>query len=146
MSLQNILLMLNDKLYEYNWLITNYECYPQNKKILELLAFEHCWISGEELMQIMVEDEFQWIWGVFSGFRKEIGREDILTYSLPYANGNINLWMNPISIQHPLADIEIVAWDGELTLCICKDDTIIKEISTKFNNAIDLETYNNSII
>ena len=144
MALQHILQILDDKIYEYNWLITNYECYPQNKKVNELLSSECCWISGEELMQILLEDEFQWIWGVFSGFKQHIKREDVFCHPLPYANGNVNFWMNPVSIQHPLADIEIVAWDGQLRLCICNNDTYIKEISRKFNNVMDLETYNDT--
>lgn len=67
--LKNILLAINNKQFDYNWLITNYECYPQTPKIAKMFSSYYCWISGEKLMQVVHEENFQWIWGVFYGFR-----------------------------------------------------------------------------
>ena len=34
--------------------------------------------------------------------------------------GYDGFWKNPVSIQHPLAELEIVAWDSTLTLLISR--------------------------
>ncbi len=30
----------------YNWLITNIECYPSDEEIVKILDNEYCWIEG----------------------------------------------------------------------------------------------------
>ena len=40
----------------------------------------------------------------------------------------------PISIQHPFAEIEIVAWDSLMTILISKNDDIVRRI--KKNNIL----------
>lgn len=57
----------------------------------------------------MKQEDFQWIWGVLSGFEKHIELDDVLRSELPYADGYAGFWKNPVTIQHPLADVEIVA-------------------------------------
>ena len=44
----------------YNWLITGYECYPQNIKYVERLSKEWCWITGKELTKMKQK--------IFSGY------------------------------------------------------------------------------
>lgn len=127
---------------KYNWLITNIECYPNDEKIIEILAGECCWIKGKDLLQLLHKEDFQWIWGVFSAFSEELELNEILNYSLPYADGYTGFWKNPISIQHPLAKMEIVAWDGSLILVISKENKIVEAIVKKKAGAKDLETYN----
>ena len=51
---------------EYNWLITGHECYPQNPDYAKKLSQEYCWITGDELTNMVENEDFQWIWGVFS--------------------------------------------------------------------------------
>lgn len=53
---------------DYNWLITDCVCYPQNPEIDQLLAKEYCWLSGEKLTEIVEQESFQWIWAILSGF------------------------------------------------------------------------------
>ena len=37
---------------------------------------EYVWISGEELTKTQEENyNFQWIWGVFSGFKKDVSKD-----------------------------------------------------------------------
>lgn len=64
-----------------------------------------------------------------------------MNYKLPYAAGNGNIWKEPISMQHPLADIEIIAWDSSLTAVICKDDSIIDTIKIKKEDTLDFKDY-----
>lgn len=127
---------------EYHWLITNIECWPQNEKIKEAFYGEYCWISGKDLLQFLNTEEFMWVWGVFSGFPENTKLEEVLNYDMPYADGYKGFWKNPVSIQHPLAELEIVAWDGRLLLVISKDENIIETIKKKEVSAQDLEKYN----
>ena len=65
-----------------------------------------------------------------------------LEYDYPYADEYKGFWKNPVSIQHPLAELEIVAWDGTLLLDISKDENVIETIKKKEVSAQDLEKYN----
>lgn len=140
--LKNIFLFIRNAQIEYNWLITAYECYPENKSYAEMLSKEYCWISGKQLTEMVNEENFQWIWGVLSAFPPNISLEEVLKYQLPEADGYSGFWKNPISIQHPLAEIELVAWDGSLTILISKKDTIIEEFQRNSPLSEDLEKYN----
>lgn len=66
---------------KYNWLITDIECYPNDKSIIKILESEYCWISGDELFHLFQKEDFQWIWGVFSAFPYEVQLKEILNYS-----------------------------------------------------------------
>lgn len=90
------------------------------------------------------KEDFQWIWGVLSGFDKNIDIKEVLNYSLPYADSYEGFWKKPLSLQHPLASLEIVAWDSSSTSIISKDRKIINDFRLKFPLSEDLETYNES--
>ena len=119
-------------------------CYPSDEEIAKTLDNEYCWIAGKDLVQLLDKEEFQWIWGVFSAFPKEIELNEVLKYSYPYADGYTGFWKNPITVQHPLAISEIVAWDGALILVIAKKNEIVNTIMKKNVLAQDLEKYNMS--
>ena len=129
---------------DYNWLLTDIVAYPETKEYQDLFSKEYCWLSGEELTNIIEKEDFQWIWGVLSGFDKNIDIEEVLKYSVPYADGYEGFWGNPLSLQHPLASIEIVAWDSSLSLVISKNKQIIDNIRLVFPLSEDLEVYNES--
>ena len=126
----------------YNWLITDCECYPQNIEIDTLLAKEYCWLTGEELTKIVEEEPFQWIWAVLSGFPKDISLSEVLKYPLPYADGYEGFWENPITMQNPLASIEIVPWDSSLTLIFSKKQSIIDNFMREFPLSETMTLYN----
>lgn len=140
--LKRIFVSINDIQRNYNWLITGHECYPQNKKYIEILSGKYCWITGDELTEMLESEDFQWIWGVFSAFPKDISKEEILKYELPKSNGYGRLWRNPVGIQHPFAEIEIVAWDSSMTVFISKEDSIVDMLRKNNTLAEDLEKYN----
>lgn len=127
---------------EYNWLITDCECYPNSPHINKLLSQKYSWLSGNEITSIVNKENFQWIWAVLSGFKKNIPLKDVLKYPLPYADGYKGFWKNPISIQHPLASIEIVPWDSSLTLVISDQKEIIDTYRRAFPLSEDLTSYN----
>jgi hypothetical protein len=83
-----------------------------------LTAKDHCWLSGNELTTVVESEDFQWIWAVLSGFNKDISLAKVLEFPLPYADGYKGFWENPVSIQNPLASIEIVPWLREYVFMI----------------------------
>ena len=127
---------------EYNWLITACECNVQNKVEDEALKQGYCWISGKELTEIVQEKHIQWIWAVLSGFRKDISLDEVLAYPFPDADGYPEFWKNPISMQHPLATIEIVPWDSSLTLLFSKDKEIVEKFRAAYPYSEDLTVHN----
>jgi hypothetical protein len=127
---------------KYNWLITNCECYPQDEEISEVFSKEYVWISGEQLTDIIDEEDFQFIYGVFSGFLKEITLEDVLKHDLPFADENEGFLVDDVSIQHQLADIEIVAFDSSMTLFISKNDDLVNKFRCYFPSSEDLSEQN----
>lgn len=128
---------------DYNWLITDCECCPRNIETEKLLNAEYCWITGEQLTEIVLEEDFQWIWAVLSGFEKNIDLSEVLKYDLPYADEYRGFWENPLTLQHPLAHIEIVPWDSSLTLLLSDDKDIVDRFKKGFRYSEDLEKYNN---
>ena len=127
---------------DYNWLITGHECYPQNAKYVEKLSKEWCWMTGEELTEMIEDENFQWIWGVLSAFPKDVTEDVVLKYKLPKADGNDKIWHNPISIQHPLSVMEIIAWDSSMTIFISRCNDIVEKLAVSNPLAEDLEEYN----
>ena len=91
--LYRIFIGINMVQKDYNWLITDIVAYPKTKEYQDLFSKEYCWLSGEELTNIIEKEDFQWIWGVLSGFEKSI---DIPTFlaettapsACPWQTGN----------------------------------------------------------
>lgn len=127
---------------EYNWLITDCVCYPQSPDINALLSQKYCWLSGHELTSVVNQEDFQWIWAVLSGFRQDIPLEEILKHPLPCADGYGGFWKNPLSIQHPLAEVEIVPWDSSLTLIYSRRKEIVNSFRSHFPLSEDMASYN----
>lgn len=65
-----------------------------------------------------------------------------MKYTLPYAAGNKDIWEKQVSIQHPLSDIEIISWDGDKTVLISKDESLLECFKNNFPLSEDLEIYN----
>ena len=127
----------------YNWLITDCVCYPENEKIEKLLEQEYCWLSGEELTDITQKEDFQWIWAVLCGFEKDIPLEKVLEYPLPSAQEYDGYYRNPVSVQHPLASVEIVPSDSSWMLMVSNEKGLVETYRQKFPKAEDLSSFNN---
>ena len=121
----------------YNWLITNIEAYPQDNGELDKLIREndYLFLSTDELISMLEKEDFQWIWGVFSAIPKEYTKEEVLKYELPFADGNYDIYKKDIFvIQHPLADIEIVAEDSSSVFIVAKDDDMAEKFKDLYKN------------
>lgn len=100
------------------------------------------WMSGEELTALLAKyPGLQFLFGVFSGFEKDISKEQAMAHPLPYADCNPDLWKKPVDTQNPLATVEIVPWDSSLVLVISRDRSIIDRFRQSFPMARDLEEY-----
>lgn len=126
---------------EFNWLITDCVCYPDNPKTDAMLSKNYCWISGDELTELITKEDFQWIWAVLSAFDKSVTLEEVLKYDLPRAEDYNGFWHRPISMQHPLARIEIVPWDSSMTMIFSNDKSIIDSFRAAYPFSEDFEAY-----
>lgn len=126
---------------DYNWLITDSYCNMANPIDREIDRQGYCWISGKELTAFALEDRTQWIGGVFSGFDKRIPLEEVLKHPLPVWE-HPGFWDNPLTMQHPLAAVEIVPWDSSYTLLLSKNEAIIGDFRRAYPKSEDLAEYN----
>lgn len=143
--LSRVFRAIGNRQTEYNWLITDCQCYPRTAEIGALLGERYCWMSGDELTALVEREDFQWIWGVLSGFPKGIPEEQVRQYPLPYADGHPGFWHNPLSLQHPLAEIEIVPWDSSLTLLLSRKKEIVEDFRAFFPLSEDLFQVNEAL-
>lgn len=134
---------LGDVQKQYNWLITDCEAYPQDMEAEAMLNEEYRWISGEDFSEMIEKEDFQWVWAVLAGFEKNIALEKVLKYPLPEVrDGGGTYCKNPISIQHPLAVIEIIPFDSAYTVILSRDKSIIDHYKTIYPKTQDLTDFN----
>ena len=138
-DLKKVFDSIDNKQLEYNWLITNCECYPYD----EMNNKDYCWLTGEELTELVNKEDFQCIWAVLSGFDKNIELSEVLKYDLPYADGYRGFWELPVTIQHPLSSVEIVPWDSSLVLCFSKEKDIVDKFLNSYKYSQTIEEYIN---
>ncbi len=131
---------------DYNWLVSAWNAYGPIEEELEGYCGESFWMTGPELAGLLERyPGQQWIWGVFSGFGKDISREEVLSYPLPCADEYEGFWKNPLSLQHPLGEIEIVPWDSSLVLFLSRNWRIVETFRKNFLPSEDLFQYNENL-
>lgn len=156
--LKSVFDSIENKQFDYNWLITDTEIIAHSDKLdslntsvhwqyengapITFPAPDYCFLSGEELTKIITDDDSQWIFGVLSGFEKSIPLEEILKHPLPKANGYGGFWKNPLSLQHPLASVELVPWDSSCALLLSRNKELVDRFRRAFPNSRDLYEYN----
>lgn len=133
---------IGDAQKNYNWLISDADCFPMTPEFSELLARESCWLTGEALTAMVEREDFQWIWAVLSGFPKEVPLERVLEHPLPYADGYEGFWKNPLTLQHPLAEVELVPWDSSATLVLSTRKELVEDYRRFSPLSEDLAQYN----
>ena len=95
------------------------------------------------MTDIIKEEDFQWIWAVLCGFEKDIPLEKVLEYPLPSAQEYDGYYRNPVSVQHPLASVEIIPSDSSWILMVSNEKELIEQYRQKFPKAEDLSSFNN---
>lgn len=117
---------LGDIVREYNWLIADYECNYYPCDILQQNRYNYLWLSSNELFDLIIGKDVQFIWGVFLAFEKHIKKEDILKYPLPSSHNNV------IVFQNPLSELEILSLDSRELYILSKKDYYINDFLLKF--------------
>lgn len=131
---------------DYNWLISAWNAYGPIEDELAGYDGGGLWLTGPELIGLLERyPKQQWIWGVFSGFDRRVSKEEVLKYPLPCADEYEGFWKNPLSLQHPLAEIEIVPFDSTLVLLLAKDRNIVERFRKNFLPNEDLFQYNENL-
>lgn len=118
----------------YKWLISDIEAYPERSgKDMELIEDNRFMlITNQESLEILTEDDFQWIWAVFSAIPENVGNEEILGFELSTVD-NVDIYKDDIAIiQHPLDEIEIVAVDSSSVFIVAKNNQITDKFKKLF--------------
>lgn len=126
---------------DYIWLISDIEAYPTKEKYNDLIIKnDYLMIPTKDLVEMLKDDDFQWIWGVFSAIPSKYSKKDILKYDIPFVQSSSHTY-NPFSgkpkIQHPLADFEICAWDSSGMFLVSNDETLLKKFKECYPLSID---------
>lgn len=142
--LQNVFPAIRNAQRSYNWLVTDCFCNVSNPIQEEIDRQGYCWLSGEDLTRFAQQDKTQWIGAVFSGFEKDIPLSEILKYPLPEWE-HPGFWYNPLTLQHPLATVELVPWDSAYTLLLSKNRQLIGYYRQAYPKSQDLAAYNQAV-
>jgi hypothetical protein len=128
---------------QYNWLLTDYECFDYPSK--KIPKNERCiWLTGSELEEVIGQTQLPFIWGVFSAFHKNVKKEEVflnLSNNFPIAEG-CEVWRSAFRIQHPLAQIEMIAWEATYFIIVSKNEELIQHFRDSFPESEDLYEYN----
>jgi len=138
-SMSSVFNAINNAQLNYNWLIT--DMFVPTTKKPNLFNGEYVWLSGEELTDIVNEDNHQWIFAVLSGFPKDVTKEEVLQYKLPFADCNEEKWENPLVIMNPLAVVEIIPFDASEIYIFSKDDKIVDDFRAAVPEADDFSVF-----
>lgn len=127
---------------DYLWLISDIEAYPRKKEYQELLDNNtYLLLSTKELLDMLEDDDFQWIWAVFSAIPSRYSKEDILKFDLPYVetieNGKYDPHIDKPKIQHPFADFELYAVDSSYMFMISDNEEIISTFKKSYPKYIE---------
>ena len=120
---------IGGKNLNYNWLITEIETSTG-----DYFKDDYIILTNEELLDKLESKKIQWIWGTFSAIPKKYKQEEILKYNLP---GVENIDKKEIKPQHPLAEIEIIAYDSTFVQIIAKEE-IAKRFKKIYHGAKEL--------
>lgn len=140
-SMGRILSDLELEKKDYLWLISDIEAYPRKKEYQELVErSSFLLMSTAELLNMLKDDDFQWIWAIFSAIPSHYKKEDILKYELPsfeHLDETRNAYKNEPIIQHPCAEFEIYAFDSSYMFMISDNDEIISRFKKCYPKYIE---------
>ncbi len=127
-------LELTDK--EYLWLICDIEAYPRKEKYQEIVQEDYLLMSTGELVEMLEDDDFQWVWAIFSAIPPNYERDDILQFALPYISDieerKYNPCMDEPKMQHPYAEFEIYAFDSSYMFMISDNEELITRFKKSY--------------
>lgn len=127
---------------DYWWLISDIEACPRKKEYQDLIGDNYyLLLSTSELVNMLKDDDFQWIWAIFSAIPSTYEKEDILKFNLPYLRyfdeGQYNPYVDEPKIQHPYAELEIYAADSSYMFMITENDELISKFKKCYPRYIE---------
>jgi hypothetical protein len=128
--LKRILFDLEIANKEYWWLISDIEAYPSQKEYEKIIYKEdYLLISTSDLVRMLENDDFQWIWAVFSVIPFHHSKDAILSFPLPYLQDigarQYNPYEDAPKLQHPLAEFELYAVDSSYLFLVSEDEELL---------------------
>jgi hypothetical protein len=129
---------------EFNWLITEHECYcwPSDKDIFNQGTV---FLSGEELTNIVTQNNIQFVWGILSAFDKSTDIDINNLSVIPTFDGEWKYGGENIQTQHPLAIAEIICVDSSYTIFLSKDEDLSNKFLRHYSDAQDLQKWNRKL-
>jgi len=134
--MRQVLINLDLTNKDYIWLVTDIEAYPTNEKLNYLISNNnYLLLTTKELVNMLNEEDFQWIWAVFSAIPSSYSEEEILKYDLPLIQP-ISKEYDPFGseskVQHPLAVFEIGAWDSSGLFLVTDDESLLAKFKKSY--------------
>jgi len=126
-----------DNTFDYNWLLSYYDCTAKVHPKQIPFEKDFVWLDGETLLNSLQENP-PFSWCVATAYEKEVLKEDVLQYPLPFADGYDGFWTPKITMQNPLAEIEIVLWDASLVLIFSKSPEVVEKYAKEYPDSRDL--------
>jgi hypothetical protein len=141
--LKQILLDLDLYNKDYLWLISDIEAYPQKEKYQKLLDQNaHLLLNEKELTAMLEDDDFQWVWAVFSAIPSSCKKEDILKFDLPYVenfeSGKYDPHIDEPKLQHPYSIFELYAVDSSYFFMISDNEEMISKFKNRYPKCIEM--------
>lgn len=136
--------LIESTIRDHRWLwsdvdITSQLPVPQN-------VHDRYLIEGDTLFEF-TRGQPQFIWSVLSALPADydIDPTQLPEESVPYADGNAQLWTGSPRPQYSDALFEIVCWDSSATLLIGVDNfRILEAFGTAYPGSVDLNVQNRS--
>ncbi len=135
---------LDGRQRECNWLITAHDCFCCSSAE-RIFNDEIVWLTGDELTDIVTNNNIQFVWGILSAFDKSIDI-DIDNLSVePTFEGEWHYGGENVHPQHPLAVAEIVCVDSSYTIFISKDEDLPDRFLRCYSDARDLHQWHRNL-
>jgi hypothetical protein len=125
---------------EFNWLITEHECYSRTLD-KDIFNEEIVILSGDELTDIVTHNKIQFVWGILSAFDKATDIDINNLSVIPTFDGEWKYGGEDVHTQHPLAIAEIVCVDSSYTILLSKDDDLSNRFLRHYSDAQDLHQW-----
>ena len=140
--LKQILLDLGLVNKEQWWLISDIDAYPRKVEYQDFLyKNDYVLIKTSDLLKMLEEDDFQWVWAVFSVIPLNYTEEEILAYELPHLQlideGEYNPYVDKPKLQHPLAEFELYAEDSSSMFLITDNEELLKRFKKVYPSFIE---------
>ena len=126
---------------QYNWLLSSYECYPFIPGKIPHDK-DYVWLAGDEFMDIVEEYNIQFIWGIAAAFNKNITLEEVLQYPIADAQEYVGYYQQSLTMQNPLADMEIYPIDSSFLIIVSKSQEVIEKFANEYSDSENLVQYN----